>query len=136
MSHHAPKFRFPAVFRPVVFLLVATLPWLGCADAREPLGPVAVDAGPADAKAPTPPAGLVLGAPVFGLDVAPDGSLLAAAASSGLTAVRKGSVELLASLPGASGVAAIGTGEAWVVTEGADDPAALLPTSRKLYRAY
>lgn len=126
MSHHAWKFRFSVV-------LAVALPWLACADAPDPVGPASIDLSSAAAKAPAPPSGIVLGAPVFGLDVAPDGSLLAAVGSSGVTSIRKGSTRLLAELPGVSAVAAVGVGQAYAVTQGNDDPALLLPTSRKLF---
>jgi hypothetical protein len=121
------------------FLLVLTaaagLSLVGCDDPSHPVDPQAEVLAAADAKAPAPPEGIALGAPLFGLDAAPDGSLLAAVASTGVTSIRKGSSELLAELPGVSGVAAVGVGEAYAVTGGSDDPALLLPSSRKLYRA-
>jgi hypothetical protein len=126
MSHAASKSRF-------AFILALALPWLGCADAADPTGPASVDLSLANAKTPVPPSGIVLGAPVFGLDVAPDGSLLAAVASAGITSIRDGSAQLLGELPGVGGVAAVGVGEAYAVTQGSDDPALLLPTSRKLW---
>lgn len=128
MSHAAWVFRS-------AFLLTAALPWLGCSDTPGLVDPPDVTSASADAHAPAPASGIVLGAPLFGLDVAPDGSLLAAVSSSGVMSIRNGTAELLAELPGVSGVAALGVGESYAVTEGADDPAQLLPTSRKLFLA-
>ncbi|TFG67000.1 MAG: ScyD/ScyE family protein [Gemmatimonadales bacterium] len=114
-------------------LLVATLPWLACSETSMLVDPPTEQAATAEVKAPTPPGGLVLGAPLFGLDVTPDGSLVAAVSSSGVTSIRGGASALLAELPGVSGVAAVGVGQVYAVTQGSDDPALLLPTSRKLY---
>jgi hypothetical protein len=87
------------------------------------------------AQAPAPPTGILLGAPLFKLDIAPDGSLVAAVASAGLVSIRKGHAELFGALPGVSGVAALGVGAVFALTGGSDDPALILPTSRKLFLA-
>lgn len=117
----------------LAFVVAAVLPLVACENAAPPL---ASEAGtsPALSIAHVPPGGILLGAPVFGLDVAPDGSLLAAVNSAGVTSIRKGAAALLAALPQATGVAALGVGEAYALTGGADDPALLLPSSRKLFR--
>lgn len=120
-----------------LFVLTAAsgLSLVGCDDPSHPVDPQHEVPGAADAKAPAPPEGIALGAPLFGLDAAPDGSLLAAVASAGVTSIRKGNSKLLAELPGVSGVAAVGVGEAYAVTGGSEDPNLLFPTSRKLFRA-
>ena len=125
---HVSRFLF-------VLTVAASLSLVGCDDPSHPVDPQPEVPGAADAKAPAPPEGIALGAPLFGLDAAPDGSLLAAVASAGVTSIRKGDSELLAELPGVSGVAAVGVGEAYAVTQGSEDPNLLLPTSRKLFRA-
>ena len=78
--------------------------------------------------------GTSLGSPLFELDFAPDGSLLAAVASTGIFGIRGGTTELMTAMPGANGVAAVGLGNAYVVTGGSTDPGQILPTSRKLFR--
>ena len=85
------------------------------------------------AKAPTASAGVAVGAPLFGLDAAPDGSLLAALAS-GVVRIHAGATEVVAELPTVNGVAAAGRGDAFVVTGGSVDPGQIFPTSRKLFR--
>jgi hypothetical protein len=86
------------------------------------------------AQSPAGAGGVSLGAPLFELDFAPDGSLIAAVASAGIVEIRAGTTDLMAALPGANGVAAIGGGNAYVVTGGSTDPGQILPTSRKLFR--
>jgi len=54
--------------------------------------------------------------PVFGLAVAPDGSLLAADAGAGIVEIRKGQFSLVASLPGVTDVAPIGRGDMFAIT--------------------
>ena len=68
--------------------------------------------------------------PLFGLAVAPDGSLLVADAGSGIVELRKGEGNLVASLPGVTDVAPIGRGDMFAVTGEGEDPGA----SAKLYR--
>ncbi|HET9695044.1 MAG TPA: ScyD/ScyE family protein [Steroidobacteraceae bacterium] len=67
----------------------------------------------ADASAATP---LPAATPVFGLDAAPDGSLLVADAGSGVLELRKGTSAAVASLPGVTAVAALGRGDVFAVT--------------------
>ena len=62
-----------------------------------------------------------LGGPLFGLDAAPNGDVLVADASSGITVIRNDRVRSTISLPGATAVSAIGTKSMWVTTSG-DDP--------------
>jgi hypothetical protein len=54
--------------------------------------------------------------PVFGLAIAPDGSLLAADAGSGIVEIRKGFGSLLAPLHGVTDVAPIGRGDMFAIT--------------------
>ncbi len=54
--------------------------------------------------------------PVFGLAVAPDGSLLVADAGAGIFEIRKGQLDQVATLPGVSDVAPIGRGNMFAVT--------------------
>jgi hypothetical protein len=54
--------------------------------------------------------------PVFGVVTAPDGSLLASDAGSGVQEYRKGVLSAVAQLPGATDVAAIGRGDMFVAT--------------------
>jgi hypothetical protein len=103
---------------------------LACQDST----PTSPELSRAPYNGPAPAAPVWLGAPVFGLDVAPDGSLLAAVASAGLVGIRTGATELIDGLPGLSDVASLGRGDAYVITGGSDDPALLLPTSQKLFR--
>lgn len=97
-----------------------------------PAEPIAAEA--IFAQSPGSPGGTSLGSPLFELDFAPDGSLLAAVASAGIFGIREGTTDLMAALPGANGVAAVGLGNAYVVTGGSTDPGQILPTSRKLFR--
>jgi hypothetical protein len=122
------RFAAGAVLVPVAFQLAA------CGEPARPVEPDVAPHVPALSAAPTPPAGLVVGAPLFGLDAAPDGSLLAAVSSAGIVAIRGGTSELLAELPGVNAVAAIGRGEALVVTGGSEDPSQIFPTSRMIFR--
>lgn len=59
-------------------------------------------------------------APLFGLDAAPDTSLLAADAGSGVVELRNGKGSLVASLPGVTDVASIGRGSMFAITGGTD----------------
>ena len=61
-----------------------------------------------------------LGGPLFGLDAAPNGDVLVADASSGITVIRNDRVRSTISLPGATAVSAIGTKSMWVTTSGDD----------------
>jgi hypothetical protein len=54
--------------------------------------------------------------PVFGLSTAPDGSFLVSDVGSGVLEVRKGGSSPVASLPGATDVAAIGRGVMFAIT--------------------
>jgi hypothetical protein len=54
--------------------------------------------------------------PVFGVVIAPDGSLLASDAGSGVQEYRKGVPSAVAQLPGTTDVAAIGRGDMFVIT--------------------
>lgn len=58
--------------------------------------------------------------PVFGLDAAPDGSLLIADAGAGIVSFRNGSASLIAELPGVADVASIGGGSMYAITGGPD----------------
>jgi hypothetical protein len=61
-----------------------------------------------------------LDGPLFGLDAAPNGDVLVADASSGITVIRNDRVRSSIALPGASAVSAIGTKSMWVTTSGED----------------
>lgn len=61
-----------------------------------------------------------LAGPVFKLDTAPNGDLLAANASQGITIIDDDSVETTLAAIGATSVAAIGSRSMWVTTTGAD----------------
>ena len=54
--------------------------------------------------------------PVFGLALAPDGSLLAADAGAGIFEIRRGQFSQVASLPGVTDVAPIGRGDMFAIT--------------------
>jgi hypothetical protein len=58
--------------------------------------------------------------PLFGLDAAPNGDVLVADASTGLTVIRNDSAVSSIALPGATAVSAIGTSSMWVTTNGTD----------------
>ncbi len=69
--------------------------------------------------------------PVFGLAVAPDGSLLVADAGSGIVELRKGKGSLVTELPGVADIAPIGRGSMFAITGlGAPDPQKLFRVSR------
>lgn len=67
--------------------------------------------------------------PIFGLAVAPDGSLLVADEGAGLVELRKGEGHLIAELPGVTDVAPVGHGNMFAVTG-----ALPLDTAGKLFR--
>ncbi|MCI0582822.1 MAG: ScyD/ScyE family protein [Chloroflexi bacterium] len=73
-------------------------------------------AGPAAASAAKASAGEL--SALFGLATAPDGSLLVADAGQGIVAIRGGDRTLLASLPNATDVAAVGVGNVYAITGG------------------
>jgi hypothetical protein len=73
-------------------------------------------AGPAAASAAKTEAG-ELGI-LFGLSTAPDGSLLVADASQGIVRIKGDSRTLVASLPGATDVDAVGAGDVYAITGG------------------
>lgn len=54
--------------------------------------------------------------PVFGLATAPDGSLLAADAGTGIVEIRKGVGSVVAQLPGVTDIAPIGRGDMFAIT--------------------
>ncbi len=58
--------------------------------------------------------------PLFGLDAAPNGDVLVADASTGITVIRNDSAVSSIALPGATAVSAIGTSSMWVTTNGTD----------------
>jgi hypothetical protein len=57
---------------------------------------------------------------LFGLDTAPDGSLLVADATQGVVQWKNGQATLLAALPGITDVDAIGAGDAYAITGGGE----------------
>jgi hypothetical protein len=71
--------------------------------------------------------------PVFGLDTAPDGSLLVADAGAGIVRLRAGGGHLIAALPTVSDVAPTPSGML-AVTGGTENPAQEHPLRRKLFR--
>jgi len=72
--------------------------------------------------------------PVFGLAIAPDGAFLVADAGAGIVRLRRGHGTLIASLPGVTDVAPIGSGRMWATT-GAPPPGGPPgPTAQKLFR--
>lgn len=71
--------------------------------------------------------------PAFGLDTAPDGSLLVASTVAGVSEIRGGTSGLVAELGGASDVAAIGRGNLLAITSEPFDPV-FEPGAQKLYR--
>jgi hypothetical protein len=73
----------------------------------------------------------VLSSSVFDLETNPDGSLLAAETFVGITALRMGSSDPVAELPGVTGLAAIGGGNTLAITGGGFGPDEL---ARRLYR--
>lgn len=66
--------------------------------------------------------------PVFGIETAPDGSLLVADAGAGIVELRKSVGSLVADLPGVTDVSAVGRGSGWAIT-GIGDPTTELPDS-------
>jgi len=136
MSGKPQKPRVRSLGRAAVAVIGAVLAMQAsaCQDASRGVAPDLVASRATVSKSPAPPAGVSLGAPLFKLDAAPDGSLLAAVASVGVVAIGAGATEAVAALPGANGVAALGRGEAFVVTGGSTDPSMILPTSRKMFR--
>jgi hypothetical protein len=64
--------------------------------------------------------------PIFGLAVAPGGSLLVADEGAGVVELRKGKGHLIAELPGVTDVAPIGHGKMFAVTGGQSDMASKL----------
>jgi hypothetical protein len=118
---------------PAAVLTAAVFALSACHDPTQPLAPD-VEGAPVLHAAPGPPEVISLGAPLFGLDFAPNGSLLAAVASSGILRIRDGDVSSVANLPGVNDVASIGHGAMFVVTGGSQDPSQIFPTSRKLFR--
>jgi hypothetical protein len=106
---------------------------IACHDTSRVIAPTAAD-HTSLAKSPGPASGIVLGAPVFGLDIAPNGTILAAVASAGVVSIRDNTTDLLGALLGVNAVASLGSGEAFAVTGGSTDPSQILPTSRKLFR--
>lgn len=71
--------------------------------------------------------------PAFGMDVAPDGSLLVASTAVGISEIRGGNTSLVAELGGASDVAAIGRGNLLALTSEPFDPS-LEPNAQRLFR--
>lgn len=69
--------------------------------------------------------------PVFGLTLAPDDSLLVADAGAGIVELRKGKATLVAALPGASDVDAVGRGSLFAITDGGEPGSS---TAARLYR--
>jgi hypothetical protein len=69
--------------------------------------------------------------PIFGLAVAPDGSLLVADSGQGTVELRKGEGSLVAELPGVVDIAPIGRGDMFAIT-GGGDPAD--PMAGRLFR--
>lgn len=67
--------------------------------------------------------------PIFGLAVAPDGSLLVADAGAGVVELRHGEGNLVAELPGVTDIAPIGRGDMFAITGGGEGA-----TARKLFR--
>jgi hypothetical protein len=83
--------------------------------------------GPAATIAdPVPPYNFAT--PIFGLAVAPDGSLLVADEGAGVVELRKGEGHLIAELPGVTDVAPVGRGNMFAITGGQAD------TASKLFR--
>lgn len=70
--------------------------------------------------------------PIFGLAVAPDGSLLVADAGAGVVELRKGKGNLIAALPGVTDIAPVGRGNMFAVTGASNDPNDAL--AKKLFR--
>lgn len=113
-------------------LAVAAVLAAACADSPDPIAPTNPALAKAGPQAPGPGADFELAAPVFGLSVSPDGSLMAAS-GAGLTELRHGAANLVAALPGASGVEQLGRGNSLAVT-GAPPEGVGPAGSRSLYR--
>ena len=111
-----------------VAVVAAAMQALACTDTSEPSAPQVNGLSVTLDRPRIPPASVTLAAPVFDLDVAPDGSLLAAIASAGVARIRGTGTELIAPLPGVNGVAALGGGEAVALTGGSLDPSQIFPT--------
>jgi hypothetical protein len=69
--------------------------------------------------------------PIFGLDTAPDGSLLVADAGAGIVRLRDGKGKLIVELPNVTDMAPIGNRSMWAVTSGGEEPH---DTDGKLFR--
>ena len=135
MSAFPKQRQRPTSARSIATVLASAIFIAGCADST---GPIAPDLGARPVSlehSRTPVTSTTLPAPLFELSVAPDGSILAAVASSGVFAIGANKTDLVVQLPGANGVASIGSGELLVTTGGSTDPSQIFPTSRKLFRA-
>ncbi len=119
---------------PLAAVVATALQATACTDVGEPSAPMRDGPSVTLENRRLPPTAVTLAAPVFGLDGAPDGTIMAAIASAGVASIRGKGTELIAALPGVNGVAALGSGEAVAVTGGSLDPGQILPTSRKLFR--
>jgi hypothetical protein len=122
--------------RHTLLLLSAALLLAACGDPgpTAPAERVAPDDPALRAGSPAPSPSMVfeLSAPVFGLSVAPDGSLMAAEAFVGLTELRRDGSELVAELPAVAGVAHVGRGNVFAVTS--EPPELGVPGSQSLFR--
>jgi hypothetical protein len=74
--------------------------------------------------------GYTYGPPLFGLEAAPDGSLLAANAEAGIIELRNGGSSVVNALPGVTDIAPIGRGSMFAITGGGE---AGDPISNRLY---
>lgn len=115
----------------IALILVGSVA-LACTDAPEPTSLSDIDfrAGVQPSDGP-----VELTAPVFGLGLNPDGSLVAASNPVGLVRIRKGQTHLVAELPGVSAVESIGGGNVLAVTGAPPEEGPPAPSARMLFRS-
>ena len=132
MSRNVPA-RLAVHLSATVLGAALALSVVSCRDASRSVAPRTGLRPYLPSNSPAPAEGVVIPAPLFGLDAAPDGSLLAAT-GAGVFGIRAATAESIAQLPGVNGVASLGVGDAFIVTGGSTDPSQIFPTSRKLFR--
>lgn len=72
--------------------------------------------------------------PVFGIDTAPDGSLLVADGGAGIVEFRKGAASLAVALPLAADMSAVGRSSGWAISFGGDVPTEQPPFAWDVYQ--
>ena len=118
----------------LILTILVIIPTIALADNVSPSNytiflPITVSDGNRFASLADGVPSFVFTTPLFGLDVAPDGSLLVADAGAGIVELRKGAGSIVAQIPGVTDIASIGRGDMFAVTGGGESDSA-----RKLYR--